>query len=202
MAQSYTVTSPAGNLSMTIGVDERLTYSIFFEGKAIIKASTISMTLESGSVIGAHLKVMDQDRRAVDETLAPVVAEKRSTIRDAYTQLSLSFDGGWGLDIRAYDDGGAYRFRTTHTGDLIIISDELLHVVIGACIDLVGMRVVAHPTGKILRMFGGMHAFVELFFYPLKIELGKRLIAAMAIDTLETGFKAQFTGMREILVII
>jgi alpha-glucosidase len=123
MAQSHKVTSPDGNLSITIATDERLTYSISFIGREIIAPSTFSMTLESGPTLGAHPKVKLKDQRNVDETITPVVPEKRSTIRDNYSELSLTFESGWGLDVRAYDDGVAYRFRTS-LPEKLTIADE------------------------------------------------------------------------------
>jgi alpha-glucosidase len=131
MAQSsYRVTSPDGKLAMTVGTEGRLTYSVSFDGEEVIKPSAISMVLESGPVLGVNPTVTHQDQRNVDEIITPEIPEKQSTIRDNYAELSLTFEGGWGLDVRAYDDGAAYRFRTAFREDLTI-QDEQFEAVFG-----------------------------------------------------------------------
>jgi alpha-glucosidase len=56
--------------------------------------------------------------------IVPVVPEKYSRIRDHFNELSLDFTGGWGLDVRAYDDGVAYRFRASGSGPITIAAEE------------------------------------------------------------------------------
>ncbi len=130
-AQPYKVASPEGNLSITVGTDGHLTYSVDFNGSEIISSSTISITLESGQVIGANPKVIKTDQRRNDETITPEIHEKRRTIRDAYSELSLLFEGGWGLDVRTYDDGVAYRFRTSIPNELTIKDEQFEAVFTG-----------------------------------------------------------------------
>ena len=130
-AQPYKVTSPKGNLSITVGTDGQLTYSVDFNGSEIVSSSTISITLESGQVLGANPKVIKADQRDNDETITPEVHEKRRTIRDAYSELCLLFEGGWGLDVRAYNDGVAYRFRTSVPNELTIKDEQFEAVFTG-----------------------------------------------------------------------
>jgi len=52
-----------------------------------------------------------------------VVAEKNAEIPDRYEELRLELEGGWGLVVRAHDDGVAYRF-TTSLPDSVTIRDE------------------------------------------------------------------------------
>jgi len=66
---------------------------------------------------------MNTHRRTVDERITPVVPEKFSLIRDHCEELSLDFADGWGIDVRAYDDGVAYRFRSS-IGDSAIVAAE------------------------------------------------------------------------------
>ncbi|UCC71635.1 MAG: glycoside hydrolase family 97 protein [Gemmatimonadota bacterium] len=130
-AQRYEVSSPSGDLAMTISVDDELTYSIAWRGRILLSASPISLTLGDGTVVGPGAEVVDARRRQVDEVIEPVVPEKFARIRDRYRELSLDFAGGWGLDIRAYDDGLAYRFRTSRTGPVTVAAEEFTAVLTG-----------------------------------------------------------------------
>jgi alpha-glucosidase len=123
-AQRYEVRSPDGQLMGTITVGEQLTYSIAWRGHDLVSASPISITLGDGTVVGPGAEVSDVRRRRVDEVIEPVVPEKFARVRDHYHELSLDFSDGWALDVRAYDDGIAYRFRTSRAGPVTVAAEE------------------------------------------------------------------------------
>jgi alpha-glucosidase len=123
-AQRYEVSSPDGQLMGTITVGEQLTYSIAWRGHDLVSASPISITLGDGTVVGPGAEVSDVRRRRVDEVIEPVVPEKFARVRDHYHELSLDFSDGWALDVRAYDDGIAYRFRTSRAGPVTVAAEE------------------------------------------------------------------------------
>ncbi len=118
-AQEYTVTSPDGSLSITIGTRERLTYSVSVRGSEIISASPIGLRLVD-EVVGETPVVVNSQNRKIDETLTPVVPEKFAAIRNVFSELSLELEGNWGLDVRAFDDGVAYRFRTSRPDEMTV----------------------------------------------------------------------------------
>jgi len=76
-------------------------------------------------------RVESADTESVNETINPVVAEKRKVIPEVYRQLTLRFAGSWGLTVRAYNDGVAYRYRTVFPGE-ITVKDENLSVRLAA----------------------------------------------------------------------
>ncbi|MGD8869628.1 MAG: glycoside hydrolase family 97 protein [Gemmatimonadales bacterium] len=122
--QSYDVASPDDSLTVEIAVGDELTYSVTWRGRRLVGPSPVSMTLDDGTRIGPSADVRDVHRRQVDEMIVPVVPEKYSRIRDHFNELSLDFTGGWGLDVRAYDDGVAYRFRASGSGPITIAAEE------------------------------------------------------------------------------
>jgi alpha-glucosidase len=122
--QSYDVASPDDSLTVEIAVGDELTYSVTWRGRTLVGPSPVSMTLDDGTRIGPSADVRDVHRRQVDEMIVPVVPEKYSRIRDHFNELSLDFTGGWGLDVRAYDDGVAYRFRASGSGPITIAAEE------------------------------------------------------------------------------
>jgi alpha-glucosidase len=120
----HELASPNGELVVTISTGEALTYSIALRGRLLVTASPISLLLSDGTRIGPGAVVSDVRRRQVDELIEPAVPEKFARIRDHFYELSLDFDDGWGLDVRAYDDGIAYRFRTSGSGPLTIAAER------------------------------------------------------------------------------
>jgi alpha-glucosidase len=124
IADTHHVDSPDGSVGVSIAAGKELTYSISWRGRALVTASPIAMLLTDGTRWGPSAEVSEVRRREVDETIVPVIPEKSARIRDHFNELSLDFEGGWGLDMRAYDDGIAYRFRSERSGELVIADER------------------------------------------------------------------------------
>ncbi len=120
----YQVTSPDGRVEIAAWAGDPLTYRVALDGRVLVERSPISLRLEDGAVVGPGAHVIDERRSEVDEWLEPVVREKTATVRNHYSSLSLDFEGGWGLDLRAYDDGVAYRFRADVDGTITVADEE------------------------------------------------------------------------------
>ncbi len=121
---SYQVTSPDGRVEIATWAGDPLTYRIALDGRVLVERSPISLRMEDGTVVGSGAHVIDERRARVDEWLEPVVREKAATVRNRYSSLSLDFENGWGLDLRAYDDGVAYRFRADVEGSITVAAEE------------------------------------------------------------------------------
>lgn len=123
-ADSHMLGSPNGNIEVRIDLEEQLTYAVSFNGKEILVPSPISMTLANGETIGANPKLVDVQKRVINETIRPIVAEKRNVVQNRCNELALTFENGSGLIVRAYDDGVAYRFFTKFGGPIRIKSEQ------------------------------------------------------------------------------
>ena len=119
-AKDYTVLSPDKNLAITVSVDKEIKYGVTLNGKEALAPSAISMTLEDGTVLGAEPRARKAKTKSVDETIKPVVKEKRALIRDQYNQLLITFKNNYALEFRAYNDGAAYRFITSFNNELTV----------------------------------------------------------------------------------
>lgn len=108
-AKDYTVSSPSGNLTVKISVNEAVSYSVSLNGAEIISPSTISITLNNGLVLGEKASVKKAKTTFVNQEIVPVVQRKYNKIDDVYNLLTLSFKG-YDLQFRAYDEGAAYRW--------------------------------------------------------------------------------------------
>lgn len=93
------------------------------ENTEVIAASTISLTLSSGEVLGNNAKIISTKDSKISTTFATPIYKKESVV-DEYNQVVIKFKGDFGLILRAYNDGVAYRFFTKKKGEIIIESEE------------------------------------------------------------------------------
>ena len=100
-----------------------LRWSVQHEGTPMLTPSPLSLTLASGEVLGKNAVVASAKTLAVNTSIvAPVY--KNSEVPDNYNQLTLKLKGNYGLVLRAYNDGVAYRFFTRRKGRLTIEREE------------------------------------------------------------------------------
>ncbi len=110
--KDYNVTSPDGKISVTVSVGPEIKWSATIDGKEVINSSKIAMILEGGKVLGSNERVKNAKITVQNEVSKPVVAHKRSEIKESCNILTITFNSGFALLFRAYDDGVAYRFET------------------------------------------------------------------------------------------
>lgn len=124
VAQNYELFSPDKNIKITVANGNQLTYSVAADGKDLLIACPISMTVNDNLVLGRNAKVKKTEKKSVDETIKPVVAIKREAIRDHYNELTIFFKGDFAVAFRAFNDGVAYRFITSLKENLKVNSEE------------------------------------------------------------------------------
>ncbi len=123
MAQVIHVKSPNGKIDIALESGENISWSVKHENTEVITPSTISLTLGSGEVLGKNAKVISTKDSNVSTTFTTPIYKKEKVI-DEYNQVIVKFKGGFGLILRAYDDGVAYRFFTSKKGQIVIESEE------------------------------------------------------------------------------
>ena len=122
--ESYRVSSPDGHIQVSLHTGSELSYSVSFDGREILHPSPISLTLESGHVVGRPAKAVGSSLKSVERILYPVLRIKRSEIRDHYNEQRVDFNGGYSVVFRVYDDGLAYRFSTRLPGDITVLDEQ------------------------------------------------------------------------------
>ena len=123
-AKEYKITSPDNNIALTITVGTDIKWSATCDGKQILNNSKIAMILSDGKVLGENEKVRKAVESKINDVIRPVVANKSSEIIDNCNILTITFNSGFSLQFRAYNDGIAYRFETS-LKDEIIVKDEI-----------------------------------------------------------------------------
>ena len=122
--QEYSVASPDGGLVFTFTRDPEPRFRLDWRGQPLILPSNLGLVLESDLVPRPGGETLGADRRTVLDSIRPVVPEKRALIVEHYNELSLTFEGGWGMDLRAFDGGVAYRFRTDRPGAVVVVEER------------------------------------------------------------------------------
>ena len=117
------VKSPDGTVTVSIECDEVLTISASQDGVVVLSPSEIGIETADGKT---PLKVKKTEKSSTDRTIAMPVY-KRKEVRDHYNELRLTLSNGFRLDVRAYDDGIAYRFVNIQKGKQRIINEEVAH---------------------------------------------------------------------------
>lgn len=123
-AQSFTLTSPDGNLKSSINIKEKITYDLSLNDKTIVSASPVSITLQNGETWGYRSKLKKSSNKKVNNIIKSPFY-KKSVVEDNYNELNLSFDKDWDLIFRMYNDGLAYRFVNNKASAFHIQSEEV-----------------------------------------------------------------------------
>ena len=124
-SQTYNLSSPDGHIQVTVEVQDGIFYSVEHQGKKIIERAPLRMTLQACGTLGGDPNVRNTTTREVDETIQPVVAEKKATIRDHYKELVIAFDKPYDVIFRAYNEGMAYRFQTYFEQQVTVQSETV-----------------------------------------------------------------------------
>lgn len=118
--QPYNLTSPDGNLVIHVEAAGQLKWSVRYMNQDILLPGAIAMQLNVNNEPGKDVRVRRKSEKTVNQILSPVVPVRSSKIRDHFNQLILEFRGNYSVEFRAYNDGAAYRFRTSMKNDIYV----------------------------------------------------------------------------------
>ena len=111
-AKDYTVCSPNGKNIVT--VSEGISIRVSHNGQDVVTAVA---GINSVQGIGRARQL-----NKTEKISAPFYRQKEFTV--SYHQLDIKLGGGFGLQVRAYDEGVAYRFYTTNKKETVIASEK------------------------------------------------------------------------------
>jgi alpha-glucosidase len=120
--KQYTLQSPDKDITVTVEVGERITYSVMHANTCILAPSPIGMTLTDGIQLGQKPVVKSAKTRSVNQSVEAHFY-KRAEIPEVFEELALTLKGNYKVIFRAYDEGVAYRFETDFRKPIIIESE-------------------------------------------------------------------------------
>jgi alpha-glucosidase len=123
--KEVSVFSPDGKAVIRLDYSKGLLLSVDYNKMQIMAPSQVSMSIKE------HPDAFLNPSRSkviifkVNSVIVPPVAEKRSRIPDEYNETVIWFKGNYGIKLRAYNDGVAWRF-ITRFADSITVANELV----------------------------------------------------------------------------
>ncbi len=105
----------------------RLAYQVSFKGKKLIDTSFMGLNIQDQPILGVNVGLETSKTASVDETYT-VPAGKTRNIRDHYNSLVAEYlqNGTLGrriaVEVRAYDDGVAFRYVVPWSNPLVDMS--------------------------------------------------------------------------------
>ena len=121
--QTCTLDSPDGQIFLEVKVTDKVEYSVLHKGHIILEDSPVSLTLSDGTLLGCAPRLKKRDIRRIRSSF-PAFAYKKAVVPDEYNALELLFKGDYALEFRIYNDGIAYRFKTTRKDPFTVKSEE------------------------------------------------------------------------------
>ncbi|WP_121808318.1 glycoside hydrolase family 97 protein [Mucilaginibacter kameinonensis] len=121
--KNYHIKSPDGKIDLSVATGDKITWSVKHDDTEIITPSDVSMTLQSGEVLGKSPRVKNIKTTSVDQYFNTPIY-KKDKVHDQYNQLIINLKGDYSLIFRAYNDGVAYRFNTQKKGNITIMNEE------------------------------------------------------------------------------
>ena len=118
-AKDYRLTSPNKNVSIVMSDAHGLTCTILHGNDTLMRPSQIGITTADGINLTTSAKLSSAKVVAHKETIqSPFYRQKGFTI--SYNEAKLSLGHGFGVILRAYNEGVAYRYYTTRKGETVI----------------------------------------------------------------------------------
>ena len=108
MAKEYKISSPNGKLTVTIDAGDNIKWAVEYDGKTVVMPSVIDIRLQQGNKTVGIGKVGKTAARQVKESFRNSFYKKLD-ISDEYGQMLLNTNSKMTIEVRAYNDGAAYR---------------------------------------------------------------------------------------------
>ena len=121
-AGNYEVCSPNGKVKVTVNTDETVKWAVDYDGKQVLLPSEIDIRLTQGKKQLGLGKVGKVARYSVSSSFETPFY-KKAKVDDAYGQLLLYTSQKFTIEVRAYDDGAAYRLISSNTKPLLITNE-------------------------------------------------------------------------------
>jgi alpha-glucosidase len=119
-AAEFSVESPNGRIEAAIETGENVTLSVSLDDAVVLNPSPIDLHFrDGGEQFAATGKWSRKEKRTIYETIQPRVPTKASQYLYRANALTLE-NPPFQLEIRAHDDGVAYRWRTAHPGQISV----------------------------------------------------------------------------------
>ncbi len=123
-AQQEFLASPNGDVEVTIKTGDVLDLTITAKDKRLVDRLMPKLILGDGTILGRGNKLIRTTKEEISKTINAVVPTKSSIIEDRYNEIVLVYKNH-NFEIRAYDNGVAYRFVSKIKGNIKVMEEEM-----------------------------------------------------------------------------
>ena len=130
-ASEQQLTSPDGKLVVTISDDQGLSLRAAVDGQSVLTRSRLGLEFKDGTRLGPQTAIIRAKRKACDDTWDNPLGNRRR-VRNHYQELRLTLQESndrkrtFGLVVRAYNDGIAFRYdlpKASGLGDFVLTNE-------------------------------------------------------------------------------
>ena len=121
-AAEYQVSSPNGKVKVVVNTDEAVKWSVSYGGEPVLMPSQIDIQLRQGKKSLGLGKVGKVAVRQIKSSFdSPFY--KKATVKDEYGQMLMYTNQKFTIEVRAYDDGAAYRLISSNSKPSTIVNE-------------------------------------------------------------------------------
>lgn len=118
-----TAQSPDKQTCVSVRLADKIYYDVVSNNDTLLKQSIVGMQLRN-KTLGDNPVLKKKRVRSIEETVTPLFPLKYSQVENNYTLLSLDMQGGYAVDFRIYNDGVAFRMRTSLPGEIEVMQEN------------------------------------------------------------------------------
>ena len=118
-----TAQSPDKQTCVSVTLADKIYYDVVSNNDTLLKQSIVGMQLRN-KTLGDNPVLKKKRVRSIEETVTPLFPLKYSQVENNYTLLSLDMQGGYAVDFRIYNDGVAFRMRTSLSGEIEVMQEN------------------------------------------------------------------------------
>ena len=122
MAGNYEVSSPNGKVKVVVNTDEAVKWSVSYSGQTVLQPSVIDIQLRQGKKTLGLGQVGKVARMQIESSFKNPFY-KKAEISDAYGQMLMYTNQKFTIEVRAYDDGAAYRLISSNTKPSLVVNE-------------------------------------------------------------------------------
>ncbi len=119
-AKNQILYSPDGKLRLEVTPSPEIRISIFSGDSPLFSVDNIRMGTDKGFIPAENVSVSSVKTKEVRNTVIPEIKEKQAAIPENYNELMITFKDKTQLQLRAYNEGVAYRLKSGMSGSITI----------------------------------------------------------------------------------
>ena len=125
-AKEIIVASPDGKAIIRLDYSAGLKVSVDYLNQQVMAPSPVSMSIAEHPEAFQNPSRSKVITRKINSEIIPVVAEKRNRIVDQYNETEIWFKGNYGIKLRAYNDGVAWRLLTRFADSITVNNEQVV----------------------------------------------------------------------------